>query len=80
MLIIYGNMQCPDCQNCREALDRANIAYEYRDFTVSLRYLKEFLALRDSRAEFDAVKEAGAIGIPCILREDGHITLDWENI
>ena len=80
MLKIYGNMQCPDCQNCREALDRANVEYEYRDFNASLLYLKEFLSLRDSRPEFDPVKQAGSIGIPCIVREDGSITLDWEAI
>jgi len=78
MLKIYGSMHCPDCTQCREDLDRKNIAYEYLDFSAHLKNLKEFLALRDKSAVFDQAKEKGSIGIPCILREDGSVTLSWE--
>lgn len=77
MLKIYGSMLCPDCVQCRVDLDQAGVAYEYLDFSESLLYLKEFLALRDSNPIFRELKEAGKIGIPCILREDGTVTLDW---
>ena len=77
MLKIYGSMLCPDCVQCREELDRAGIAYEYLDFSENLLALKEFLALRDSLALFDPVREKGGIGIPCIVRPDGSVTLDW---
>lgn len=78
MLKIYGHMQCPDCQKCREDLDKANVEYEYLDFAVSLRNLKEFLSIRDSAEAFREVKEKGTIGIPCILREDGTVSLSWD--
>ena len=78
MLKIYGHMQCPDCQKCREDLDKANVEYEYLDFAVSLRNLKEFLSIRDSAEVFREVREKGSIGIPCILREDGTVTLSWD--
>ena len=78
MLRIYGSMQCPDCVKCREYLDRAGVGYEYMDFGVSLRYLKEFLLLRDSREELEPARREGFIGIPCIQKEDGSITLSWE--
>lgn len=78
MLKIYGSMLCPDCVKCRENLDKAGVAYEYLDFSESLLNLKEFLKLRDSAALFDEIRQAGKIGIPCILREDGTATLDWE--
>lgn len=78
MLKIYGHMQCPDCQKCREDLDRANVEYEYLDFSENLRNLKEFLALRDSSEVFLEVREKGSIGIPCIQREDCTVTLSWE--
>ena len=77
MLKIYGSMQCPDCVQCRKDLDQASVAYEYLDFADSLLHLKEFLRYRDSEPVFEAVKAAGSIGIPCILREDGTVTLDW---
>lgn len=77
MLKIYGSMQCPDCVACRKDLDAAGVAYEYLDFADDLRNLKAFLAIRDKEAVFAPVKEKGSIGIPCILREDGSVTLDW---
>ena len=78
MLKIYGSMLCPDCVKCREDLDRAGVAYEYLDFGDSLKNLKEFLSIRDCNPVFSSVREAGKIGIPCILTEDGNLTLEWE--
>ena len=78
MLKIYGSMMCPDCVQIKKDLDNAGVEYEYKDFADSLLNLKEFLAIRDTNAIFAEVKEGGKIGIPCIVREDGSITLDWE--
>lgn len=77
MLKIYGSRLCPDCLECLVELDKAGVAYEYLDFGENLRNLKEFLTLRDTRQVFASVKQNGKIGIPCILREDGSVTLDW---
>lgn len=77
MLKIYGSMMCPDCVQCRKDLDEAGVAYEYLDFADDLRNLKAFLALRDQEKVFEEVRAEGKIGIPCILREDGLVTLDW---
>ncbi len=78
MLKIYGSMLCPDCVKCREDLDRAGVKYQYLDFADSLKNLKEFLAIRDSSALFDEVRENGAIGIPCIVEENDTVSLSWE--
>lgn len=77
MLKIYGSMLCPDCVQCRADLDKAGVAYEYLDFAENLRNLKEFLMLRETPLFADIRKE-GKIGIPCIVKEDGSITLSWE--
>ena len=77
MLKIYGSMLCPDCVDCCADLDNSNVEYEFLDFSASLRNLKEFLAIRDREAIFDSVKLMGSIGIPCIVKEDGSVTLDW---
>ena len=79
MLKVYGSMMCPDCVQIREDFDKAGVAYEYKDFAESLLNLKEFLGIRDTEAVFADVKANGKIGIPCIIREDGTITLDWES-
>lgn len=78
MLKIYGTMRCPDCVACREDLDKANVAYEFLDFDTELKYLKELLKLRDSSPLFATAREAGNIGIPCIVKPDETITLTWE--
>lgn len=76
MLRIYGSMLCPDCVQCRKELDEAGVAYEYLDFGDHLKNLKDFLKLRELPL-FDEVKVNESIGIPCIVREDGTVTLDW---
>ena len=80
MIRIYGSMLCPDCVECRKELDEAGVAYEYLDFSEDLKNLKEFLKIRDGNSLFDDHRAAGKIGIPCIVREDGGITLDWNDV
>lgn len=77
-MLIYGSMLCPDCVECRKDLDESGVTYEYREITENLLYLKEFLKLRDEHAVFASVKAEGKIGIPCIVRDDGTVTLSWK--
>lgn len=77
MLTVYGTNLCRDCVACREAYDRAGIAYRFLEFEDSLENLKAFLRLRDSLALFDEIKAAGRVGIPCVVDENGEATLDW---
>ena len=80
MLKVYGMRICTDTVECLNALTKAGIQFEYLDFAEKTANLKEFLKLRDSSPLFDAVRQAGNIGIPCIQREDGSITLNWQDI
>lgn len=34
--------------------------------------LKKFLKCRDTRPEFDKIKEAGMVGLPCIVINNGE--------
>ena len=78
MLKVYGMKICPDTVECCETLNRAGVEYEFLDFAEKTANLKAFLKLRDSSPLFDSVRQEGGIGIPCIQREDGSITLNWE--
>jgi len=78
MIKIYGSMLCPDCVDCCADLDNTNIQYEFLDFADSVKNLKEFLVIRDREPVFAEVRQKGSIGIPCIVREDGSVTLSWE--
>ena len=77
MLKIYGSMLCKDCVACVADLERAEAEFEFCDFAASLLYLKEFLAIRDSSPLFDDARQQGYIGIPCIVAEDGTVSLSW---
>lgn len=77
MLKIYGSMLCKDCVACRADLDSAGVSYEYFDFSDDLANLKDFLAMRDKKPIFAEAKDEGYIGIPCIVKEDGTVVLDW---
>ena len=78
MLKIYGSMLCKDCVECVDDLKKENVEFEFLDFADSLLNLKEYLKIRDENPLFDAVREKGSIGIPAIVKEDGSVTLDWE--
>ena len=78
MLKIYGSMLCKDCVECCKDLTEAAVEFAFLDFADSLQNLKDFLKLRDSSNLFDSLRAEGKIGIPCILREDETVTLDWQ--
>ena len=69
-VIVYGSPMCPHCVEAKEILVKEGIRYGYVDITAGMAHLKKFLALRDSRPEFDKAKEVGDIGIPCFLVDD----------
>ena len=78
MLKIYGTLRCPDCVECKADLDRAGVEYTFLDFDTDLKLLKELLKLRDSDSVFETARKEDNIGIPCLVREDGTVTLSWE--
>ena len=79
MYKLYGTMLCKDCVACVDALKATGVAFAFHDIGNDLDNLKVFLRLRDQSPLFDEVKSRGAIGVPCIVREDGSLTLDWES-
>lgn len=78
MLKIYGSDLCPDCVKCKAELEAADVPFLYLDFSENLQYLKEFLKHRDENERFAEIRSLGKIGIPCIEREDGSITFEWD--
>ncbi|WP_298973918.1 glutaredoxin domain-containing protein [uncultured Fusobacterium sp.] len=75
---VYGSMLCPDCVEAKEYFEKVNYKYEFVNITESMQNLKEFLALRENRKEFEEVKKFGYVGIPAILTDDNKIILGDE--
>ncbi len=80
MLKVYGSQMCPDCIQCEANYREYKVEYEFIDINESLGNLKELLRMRDSDPAFLEAKEAGSIGIPAIVREDGSVTLNWQSV
>lgn len=73
---VYGAEICGDCRNFKALMAERGFEVEYIDITENVMNLKEFLALRDSAAAFEAVKERGSIGIPAFVNDNGEATVD----
>lgn len=77
---LYGSPICSQCVYSKKILDEKQVQYQYVNITESVSKMREFLALRDSRAEFEDVKKLGIIGIPAFLFNDGRIEFDLNDI
>ena len=47
-----------------------------QDISESIGSMRNFLKLRDTRPEFDEIKEKGRVGLPCLYLEDGRILFE----
>lgn len=56
----------------KEFLSNNGIIYEYIDITDSMRNLKIYLSIRDTRPEFEEIKKVGRVGIPFIMLGKGE--------
>lgn len=77
---VYGAPICADCVRSKEILSQWKVDYKDINIIENTSSMKEFLKLRDSRSEFDLIKEKGRIGIPAFLFTDGRIEFDIDNI
>ena len=80
MITIYGLKTCPYCDYVKEQIEGREDEFRYIDIGTNVRYMHEFISLRDNRSEFDHSKAIGDIGIPAFVLEDGSITLDPEKV
>lgn len=74
-ITVYGHQACPDCPRMKNFLTKNGIKYTYVDIAEGIPQLKAFLKYRENRFEFDRVKRAGAVGLPCIVVNDGEKVL-----
>ena len=77
MIKVYGMMTCPDCVEVDEQV-KGDSRYEIIDIGEHVRFMKEFLRLRDNNEVFAEARAKGYAGIPCFVLEDGTVTLNPE--
>ena len=63
-----------------EALEKRGVTVDFRDIDADIATLKEFLTLRDTEDVFAPVRARHGVGVPCVIKEDGTLTLDWESV
>lgn len=71
---MYVMKSCPYCAHVMKQVE-GNPEFKVIDIGENVRYMKEFLALRDNDPAFDEEKATGDVCIPCYVREDGSVTL-----
>ncbi|MBQ4384052.1 MAG: glutaredoxin-related protein [Firmicutes bacterium] len=76
MIKIYGLHTCPYCDYVYEQVKDRTDEFEYIDIGTHVRYLGEFMRMRDNDPVFDHLKAIGDIGIPAFVLEDGRISTD----
>ena len=79
MIKVYVMETCSDCVQVKSQF-KDNPNYELIDIGTHVRFLKQFLTLRDTHPAFAHIKEQGSIGIPCFVYEDGSIQFSTEKI
>lgn len=79
-LIVYGTMNCHDTVEALDAYKAAGYKVLFRDIDSSTKVMKEFLKLRDTEDVFKDVRANHTIGVPCIVKEDRTLTLDWKSL
>lgn len=77
---VYGTMNCPDTVDALREYKARGFAVNFRDIDADIKTLKEFLKLRDTEAVFAEARQEHYVGVPCIVKEDGSLTLDWEEL
>ncbi len=70
--VLYSCTLCSHCPQAKAVLDEAGVQYANIDILETLGGLKRFLAIRDRNDAFLPIKEAGAIGIPALVKNDGE--------
>ena len=77
---MYGMKSCPDVRVALVLLENKKVEVDFRDFAADIKYLKEFLAIRDKSPLFDEIKARGGIGIPCFVSDDGSVSFAADEI
>ena len=80
MIKIYGMPSCPDCEYVHHQIENRSDEFESIDIGEHVKNLKKFMHLRDNNPVFDEAKENGWLGIPCLVKEDGTVTLTAEEV
>ena len=78
-ITMFGAKACQQTVEAAKVLNQTGVYYEYLDICEDLDFLKRFMQLRDTRAEFDEIRQNGDIGIPCIIVDEEQIFFSAES-
>lgn len=71
-VIMFGSKFWSECEPAKEYLSENGVKFVYRDITENMMNLKLFLNHRDNNPVFDKIKEAGNVGLPCLVIGNGE--------
>ena len=71
-VIVYSSIHCGACPAMKAWLTAHGVEYTTVDISSGMLPLKQFLKYRDTREEFAPIREAGRVGLPCIVINKGE--------
>ena len=71
-ITVYSSVHCGACPAVKAWLTAHGVEYTTIDISSGMLPLKQFLKYRDTREEFAFIREAGRVGLPCIVINKGE--------
>ena len=80
MIKVYGLPSCPYCDYIHKQIEGREDEFEYINIGEHIRYLSEFIKIRDNSPVFNKCKRMGDVGIPAFVFDDGRVTINPEDV
>lgn len=77
---LYFSDKCPDTTVFVEELDRQGYEYDSVNITESMKNLKQFLKLRDSRPQFEDRKLWNMVGVPVLHLKNNNFIFELNDL
>lgn len=73
---VIGSHLCPDTLEALHQLTAAGAEVDFKDLLSCHADLKAYLNLRENHEAYAEVRGTERLGIPCMICEDGTVTMD----
>lgn len=77
---VFGSHLCPGTLAALNQLSAAGVDVNFRDILSCHADLRAYLHLRETHEIYADIRGTERLGIPCMICEDGTITMDVEEV
>lgn len=77
---VIGSHLCPDTLFALNQLCAKGAEVTFKDILSCHADLLDWLEIRRTSAVYDGIRDQRRLGIPCLVKEDGTVALDLEEV